>query len=536
MDSVPGKISKLYEDASFMSLYAGDLVITVFIILIVFVVASYFNIMTKIKPIQDDWPNQRCNPSVMPFAGLINAPDGQSSLEYTSANFNNCTQTILEELADYALAPLYYVMNVMTELFQELQEAMNSMREMFNRMREATQGISVQLYHRSLNIMLPLVPLFRSMLAMFGKAQGTMTASLYTLYGGYVTLNSTFMFIYELVVEILIAIVVAILACFAIGWFFPPALVAGFSMAAFMTILLIPTIIVLVLMQEIFSVSGKSPPGVPSYCFAGDTLINIKDGSPLPIRDVQPGMTLEDGSRVTGVMKSTSEGCELYTLNGVVVTGTHMVFDTKHGWLHSRNHPKSTVVEDFRDTHVWCLGTDSKTIRINGTIFADWDEIDELDMEELRSASPRNSAIPLNINKNDIHPYLDTGLHGDTLVCLDDGRSIMLSEVEVGDVLMCGEVVNSVVMIECSDIIRFEKIMHDGEVLFTATSNVEVDNDSLGVDLNIVRETTCAPDVAYHLVTDRGYFKIAGVKVGDYNRGLERYLSDENLRDSATKP
>ena len=531
----PEKVSEMYEKGGFMSKYAGDLVIVVIIMLAVFVVVSYFHIKSKMKPIQDDWANQRCNPSVIPFAGLINAPDGTSALEYTSENFTACTQTILGELADYSLMPLYYVMNVITEMFQEMQEAVNAIRAEFDSMRNSVSDTSSEIFGRALNVTLPIIPMMQSTMGLMGKAQATMTAGIYTLYGSYISINSLFMFIYQFVLELLIGLLSAIVACFAIGWLFPPVLVSGFSMAAFMTILLIPTVVLLVIMQEIFAVSGKSPPGVPTYCFAGNTEIELQCGEKIKIKEVQPGMVLSDGSKVTGVMKSASDSCKMYNLGGVLVTSKHRMFDTKLGWISAASHPKSLEVDNFREPYVYCLGTDTKTIKINGFVFADWDEIDEQDMAELRCVSPTNGEKPFEkLEKLDIHSKLDTGLHPESVLCLDDGRSVKIGEIEVGDILQHGEIVNSVVKIGCTDIDRFEKIFIDGQPIISCTSNVEVDIDSLGDGSEMEREECQAPEFAYHLVTDKGYFKMSGLKIGDYNRGIERYLSDDNLRDSYT--
>jgi hypothetical protein len=531
----PEKVSVMYEKGGFMSKYAGDLVIVVIIMLAVFVVVSYFHVKSKMKPIQDDWSNQRCNPSVMPFAGLINAPDGTSSLEYTSENFTACTQTILEELADYSLMPLYYIMNVITEMFQEMQEAVNAIRAEFNSMRNSVSDTSSEIFGRALNVTLPIVPMMQSTMGLMGKAQATMTAGIYTLYGGYLSINSLFMFIYQFVLELLIALVSSIVACFAIGWLFPPVLASGFAMAAFMTILLIPTIILLVIMREIFASAGKSPPGVPSYCFAGDTELELQRGEKIKIKQAKPGMILADGSKITGVMKSASDSCKMYNLGGVMVTNKHRMFDSKMGWISVASHPKSLEIDNFREQFVYCIGTDTKTIKINGFVFADWDEIDERDMAELRSVTLTNDEKPFeNLEKLDIHSKLDTGLHPDSVLCLDDGRSVKIVDIDVGDILQHGEIVNSVVKIGCTDIERFEKIVINGESVISCTANVEVEIDSLGDETEIKREKCQAPEFAYHLVTDKGYFKISGLKIGDYNRGIERYLSDDNIRDSYT--
>ena len=74
------------------------------------------------------------------------------------------------------------------------------------------------------------------------------------------------------------------------------------------------------------------------------------------------------------------------------------------------------------------------------------------------------------------------------------------------------------------------------EVLISCSKNVELSINNLGSDLeDISIQEIEAPKYSYHLITDTGYFKINGIKVGDYNRCIDRYLSEENIRNSLAK-
>ena len=83
-DSIFNVINKIYNKAGFLEKYGGSLWLTIILIIVFFVAISYFNVMNNIQPIKADWLNQRCSPSVMPFAGIINKPDNQSAFEFTS--------------------------------------------------------------------------------------------------------------------------------------------------------------------------------------------------------------------------------------------------------------------------------------------------------------------------------------------------------------------------------------------------------------------------------------------------------------------
>ena len=84
--------------------------------------------MNRIKPIKANWIQERCNPQVIPFAGLIQKKEGQTVLEATAQNFQECSQTTLQNLSGYALAPIYYLVNVINETFKELSGGINSAR------------------------------------------------------------------------------------------------------------------------------------------------------------------------------------------------------------------------------------------------------------------------------------------------------------------------------------------------------------------------------------------------------------------------
>jgi hypothetical protein len=128
MDYFYKSINNLYEKKGFLEKYGGSLVMTIIIILVFFVLVSYFFIISKMETIKQDWPNQRCKPSVIPFAGIINAPEGQSKQEYTNQNFNECMNDTMEGVADTAMQPVYYSLSVIQEVANGITDAINSMR------------------------------------------------------------------------------------------------------------------------------------------------------------------------------------------------------------------------------------------------------------------------------------------------------------------------------------------------------------------------------------------------------------------------
>ena len=526
MANIYDQISDLYTKGGYFTRYAGDFWLTIIVCLIVFVIVSYYHVQNNIQPILDDWANQRCNPAVIPFAGMINAPSGESVIQFTGENFEQCTQNVLGEIAQYAFMPIYYLLNSITSMFNELTEAMDAMRSMFNNMRNSISDQGNDLFSRSLNITLPILHIFRKLGSIFGKIQGTLVSSIYTLYAGFITTESLFLFIYEATISILYIILSFILVCFGIGWLFPPVLSSGLAAAAFMSILLIPTVVMIAIMQDIFSASGlKSPPAVPSYCFAGNTMLKMANGKQKKIKDVIVGDKLAESGNVTAVMQSSSHGSHIFNLNGVLVTSTHKVYyDGK--WICASDHPKSRYVDDFQDTLVYCIGTSSKMIKVKNMVFSDWDEVDDVDINELRQCP--KLGLPPSFNRENLHEYLDSGLHPETIVYLDDGRGVPISDIEVNDVLLFGEKVKSVIKAKADDLNLFHSISHNGSEILRCSKNTDVTIDSLGED-NLDFEEVEKPRFMNHLVTDKGGFRLGGLMIGEYSRGVDRHLSEEAL-------
>lgn len=100
------KINDIYVKSTYLERYGGSVI---FAILAIFVVACYFvylNIQNNKEIVKKDWATNKCNPLYMPFAGMIMEPKDMTSMEYTIKNFSECSETILKDIIQVALAPI----------------------------------------------------------------------------------------------------------------------------------------------------------------------------------------------------------------------------------------------------------------------------------------------------------------------------------------------------------------------------------------------------------------------------------------------
>jgi hypothetical protein len=100
------KINDIYVKTTYLERYGGSVIFAIFAILIVFFYFIYLNIQNNKEIVKKDWATNKCNPAYMPFAGTIMEPTDMSNMEFTIKNFSECSETILKDIIQVALAPV----------------------------------------------------------------------------------------------------------------------------------------------------------------------------------------------------------------------------------------------------------------------------------------------------------------------------------------------------------------------------------------------------------------------------------------------
>lgn len=529
MDNIFVKINNLYNKKGFFARYGLDVWTSGFIIFIFFVTTSYFYILNHLKPLKANWPQERCNPAVIPFAGLIQGKSGKESLEYTGENFTNCVQTILQNIVGYALQPIYYAESLIHDTVSEVTSANNAIRSMFDKIRNSMKEITEDIMGRTLNITLPLIELIINIRDVMGKTVGTMTAALYTLLGSYLTLQTMVGAIMEMVFILLIALASLITATWIGSFFFPPLSAIAAALTAFMIAILVPYVLIEIVLSPTIGLPFPSPPGVPSKpsCFPGKTIMKLKDNDKKYLENLEIGDELWDGSIVTAILKLSSANQEIYNLNGLIVSGTHRVYHDDMEWITVAKHPRSVLIEDFREPYLYCLNTNTKTIKFENNIFLDWDELDEMNLTDLRFNCIEQGFLPRDFKNSDIHRYLGIGIHEDMDIELEDGKSISIKDIEVNDILKFGEQVYGIVKIDTSKLKGiYEYYLEDGKKI-KSSQHILIKDSDLGTinTANLSGLQIEKPKYLYHLLTNVGTYVINGVRIGDYNTGIEMYIN-----------
>lgn len=448
-------INNTYDSLSYFDLYGNSVIIFIFMTLFVFLVFSYCKIMQNKEAIADDWVNQRCKPQNMPFAGLITHPEGTTAFQYTSDNFQYCVQNILTNITGYALEPFQFMINALTKIFEAISNSIQQIREVTNKLRNNIKVFTQDILSRILNVMIPIQKMFIALMDTFQKIQGVMTGGLYTMLGSYYTLQALMGAILELIIKVLITLVIIIVGL----WILPFTWPAAASMTAVFLAISVPLSIIIYFMTEVLHIKTSAIPKL--RCFDRKTKIMLLDRTFKHIEELKPNDILVDGSIVTAKIKVMAKNLDMYNLNGIIISESHIVkYNNK--WIYVREHPDADRVYNYTEPYLYCINTSTKTIDINDILFTDWDETYGDSLEFLMNY--------FSIKKTEhISKIVDCGFHKETKIKTKNGEKT-IDKIFIGEVLSTGGIVYGIV--ELTDNLGNEKLLN----LLVSNETFEIDN------------------------------------------------------------
>ena len=424
-----------------------------------------------------------------------------------------CTNNILVTIVNDAFAPMYYMFNVLIESLSEMSEATNSIRTMFDKIRNNIGDTASNISNRTLNVTMPLAYEAINARDSLMRTHGIATTAIYQIFGLFTTVFSFFRFFKDVLIGLLVIMFAAIVALWVIAYFFFPATIAATASTAIYIAILVPFLLVIILIHNIFKFKdNKSPPPVPgqqpqeesdnSSCFDKNTKIEMFDGSLKKISDIKTGDILKDNNKVTATMKCSLSNNKMYEIDNIMVTGCHKIL-IDNNWILVCDYNKAKLISDYSDNIVFCLNTENKIININNHIFMDWDELDFNEIKTLK----RNDNY--NINK-----LCNNGISGSSKIITESGEKL-LKDINIGDNLGDNNYVIAII-----------NVLSDNLHIV----NKEVDNENILLTLNLIDNMCFTIDDTrecndlYQLKTTNGYYYIYDLKINDYDSIIKKIL------------
>jgi hypothetical protein len=160
----------------------SDLTLSI-IVIFLFMLLYVFNLLVVgIQRIKDNWPVYRCQPLIMPFAGVF----GHNSSE----NFAFCIQNMQKNFMGPLLQPLNFNIGLLGDITSGLTDSVNSNRSFLSYFRVSVNDTFSNIFSTLFNMMVEIQRIFINIKDIVGKLVGVMTTSLYILNGSIMTMES----------------------------------------------------------------------------------------------------------------------------------------------------------------------------------------------------------------------------------------------------------------------------------------------------------------------------------------------------------
>jgi len=187
------KINDIYVKSTYLERYGGSVIFAIFAILVVACYFVYLNIQNNKEIVKKDWATNKCNPLYMPFAGSIMEPKDMSKTEYTIKNFSECSEMILKDIIQVALAPIEAAsilisasVSILTGITTNLMGAISNFR--INSLQKETKKTAERQTEFS-SILTKIMAKIRSAL---NKGEGILTTILFVFFSAYKAGSSVF--------------------------------------------------------------------------------------------------------------------------------------------------------------------------------------------------------------------------------------------------------------------------------------------------------------------------------------------------------
>ena len=388
VNPIETKINHMYDKAKYLDKYGGSYYGTFLLFIIFFFVVGYLLVKINLEPLKKSFPQNKCNPAYIPFAGMIAAPPDQTAFEFTATNFSFCINQILEMIVHNYTKPVNTIVNMLNSIFKSLMKSISIISKTVYRLKNLMNDLMNLIYSRVIAAILPFIKIIIKLKDSFGKLGAIMGNTLQMIIGMYLGAKAWMGSLVALAIIYLIIIAAIIIVIFIIPIFGPPiaaiGLIAWVIMATALGLIVGYITYILALTKQ--TVPSKPvfppPPDIWPFCFAPNTPVNMNDGSVKRMKDITTHDILENNIKVISTIKIKGQPQNpFYKIKskeldgyGILVTGTHKIYDEEQD--------KFIPVEDFKDaekTIFWapimsCLITENHKIPIGEYTFWDWED------------------------------------------------------------------------------------------------------------------------------------------------------------------
>ena len=371
-----------------------------------------------------NWSKYKSDPLYM-FAAPMFKPDDdpRSRLKFATDNFNDVISEKITTIFAVLLQPLFQVFKILTDALTQSLSSLFNIKSLLDNMWKKWNSM-VDIFQRRFNgvfhsFRITFTKIFNAM----EKSYGVATASLFAGISAIHSMTSFLDLVIKIIITILVILVVMVILLF-------------FVLAPF-----IPLIMTTIGIIAATAMGGAVGGMAESFCFTADSRVVTAEG-PVRIDKIKVGQHLSPTNKVLAVLSFIVDEYDLYYLDGIAVSGTHIVYHEGIP-IHVKFHPKATQLPKFREK-LYCLITSEHTIPILGLdtvhTFSDWEELDTVDEQKSwysQIYETLNNVKPEQVPKDDVlqseasvaaGTYVSTRKGPASIECLRPGDMILAAD------------------------------------------------------------------------------------------------------------
>ena len=274
MDVLDNKIDLLYESDGYLGMYGKDVVISIFLFLLTLSIVSVTTYKSIMRELRNNWNENKCNPVIMPFAGVIMPKPGQSTSDTSFENFNYCIQQDITSAFSVIMMPFEFINYIIIDFLETKLSYIKQLIDYLVWLKNQLGGIFAQFYAKIINFVIPIIEMIVYLRDAMSKINGIITTSLFTVINIYNLTVSGVINILTILVNLLTALIIVIVALMALAFALmtnPFTFAIGIPLQiAYLIVLagiIIPALIICTIMnsaiRDIFNESSPPPPKPP---------------------------------------------------------------------------------------------------------------------------------------------------------------------------------------------------------------------------------------------------------------------------------
>lgn len=154
---------------------AYDIFLSIIIIVLIISIIFMNTLSIGVTHIKKNWPEYRCNPTIMPFASYF----GHEPI----SNFTYCIQNMQSSYMNILMQPAHYIINLMHNIISGLMNDIDMIRKKFYSLITNIENIVYSIFGVFINIIIQFQYMIIKIKDVFSKMIGIMVANIYLIEG-----------------------------------------------------------------------------------------------------------------------------------------------------------------------------------------------------------------------------------------------------------------------------------------------------------------------------------------------------------------